>query len=67
MYVASDREYYLNSEDVRTVNMKHSEVALRRTARRIATNSKKTYEFDLDEIATLRLRCWRPLQDCINL
>ena len=67
MYVESDRKYYLNCEDIRFVDMEHTIVAVRQSARRVVTNSKKTYEFNVDEIESLKRMCWQPLHDCVNL
>ena len=67
MYTISEREYYLNSEDVRVINMKHTEVDVRRSARRAATNNKKTYEFDEGEIEKLKIGCWDPSRQVVNL
>jgi hypothetical protein len=61
MYVASDRDFYINSEDVRVINMQHQEVQVRRSARQLAAPSKPTYEFNIDEIALLQMRCWQPI------
>lgn len=72
MYSISDREYYLNSEDVRVINMKHTEVhrQVRRSSRSAAisnSNDRKTYEFNEQEIDKLRLRCWNPATQVVNL
>ena len=68
MYCTSEREYYLNSEDVRVINMKHKEVAVRRTARRVSSlSSKTTYEFDESEMEELKLGCWNPHTQLGNL
>jgi hypothetical protein len=61
LYVATDRDFYINSEDVRFVNMQHEEVRVRRSARQLSAPTKPTYEFNVDEIATLQMRCWQPL------
>jgi hypothetical protein len=59
MYVETDQDYYLMCEDVRLPNMQHKEVPVRRSARQLAAPANKTFEFDLEEIETLQLRCWR--------
>ena len=63
MYVSTELEYNLNSEDLRFLDMSDKEVPVRmqRKGRRTgnATNAKR-YEFSSSEIETLRARCWRP-------
>ena len=66
MYATSEREYYLNSEDVRVINMKHRELDVRRSARN-GVNDKKTYEFDENEIEKLKIGCWDPSRHVVNL
>jgi hypothetical protein len=62
MYVTTELEYYIHSEDVRMINMVHSRVAVRKSSRSIAaTNNKETYELIEDEIDTLKKRCWDPM------
>ena len=70
MYATSEREYYLNSEDVRVINMEHREIDVRRSARRVArsgVNDKKTYEFVESEIEKLKIGCWDPSRQVVNL
>ena len=70
MYATSEREYYLNIEDLRVINMKHREVDLRRSARRVArngVNDKKTYAFVESEIEKLKIGCWDPSRQVVNL
>ena len=66
-YATSDRDYYLSSEDVRVSNMKHSEVVVRRSSRGVAATDKKTYEFDQQDMERLKLACWDPLTQRVNL
>lgn len=62
MYVTTELEYYLQSKDVRMINMVHSRVEVRKSSRSIvATNNRETYELIQDEIDTLKKRCWGPM------
>ena len=61
MYVSTDREYNLHSEDIRLINMKGKELVARRSSRsRQSVTSSKTYELDNGELDKLRTKCWRP-------
>ena len=67
-YVASDRQFYLNCEDVRVGSMKHSEVVVRRSSRATTMpTDKKIYEFDQQDVQKLKLACWDPLTQRVNL
>jgi hypothetical protein len=62
VYVTTEMEYNLHSEDVRIVNMKHSKVKVRKSTRNPAQASNKdTYLFEEDEMDTLKEMCWKPL------
>ena len=62
MYSTTECELYnMSVEDVRFVNMKHSEVEVRRSSRQSVVSNVKTYELDESEIETLKARCWEPL------
>jgi hypothetical protein len=60
MYVSTDREFNLHSEDVRFVNLKHKEMQVRRSSRKTSVTNTKTIELDEVEMETLKSRCWRP-------
>jgi hypothetical protein len=62
MYVSTEREFNLHSEDVRLINMKHEEIVAQTSSRRKApTSNKKTYMLDELEIEALKLKCWQPI------
>jgi hypothetical protein len=61
MYVTTELEYFLNSEDVRVIDMKHSKLEVRKSARRVVASNKETFTFDDEELETLKKRCWQPL------
>ena len=62
LYTTSELEFNLNSEDVRLLHMKHSDVKVRRSARsKIQGNSMKTYLFDEHDMDILKARCWKPM------
>ena len=50
-----------SSEDVRFVDMKHSEIEVRRSSRASVVSATKVYDLDEGEIETLKQRCWEPL------
>ena len=60
MYSTTDCEFNLSVEDVRFANMKHSEVEVRRSSRMSVVSNAKVFELDVEEIETLKLRCWAP-------
>jgi hypothetical protein len=62
MYVTTDLEYFLHSEDVRIASMKHSRVEVRKSSRSIASSTKEIHLFDEEEMQTLKIRCWKGQQ-----
>ena len=62
MYSSTDLEFNLHSEDVRAINMKHSEVESRRSSRASTIMTAKVHTFDEVEIEELKLKCWKPLK-----
>ena len=63
MYSSTDCEFNLHSEDVRVINMKHSEVKSRRSSRATTITTAKVCMFGEDEIGQLKLKCWKPLNN----
>ena len=61
MYTTTECEFNMSVEDVRFVDIKHSEIEVRRSTRASVVSSAKTYELDEDEVETLKHRCWEPL------
>ena len=61
MYSSTDLEFNLHSEDVRAINMKHSEVESRRSSRASTITTAKVHTFDEVEIEELKLKCWKQL------
>jgi hypothetical protein len=64
MYVTTELEYNLHSEDVRVVSMSNSELVVRKSARQavIASSAgKKTYLLIEKELNVLKERCWTPM------
>ena len=64
IYITSEVDFYLNSEDVRVINVQHSEVPVRRSGRALAraASNKKTYSIDDEDIETLKNKCYKPLE-----
>ena len=63
MHSSADCEFNLHSEDVRVINMKHSQVKSTRSSRATTITTAKVYMFDKDEIGQLQLTCWKPLNN----
>jgi TRAP-type uncharacterized transport system substrate-binding protein len=63
IYITSEQEFFMNSEDVRVINMKHSEVQVRKSARALtqAASNKKTYKIEDEDMETLKNKCWESL------
>jgi hypothetical protein len=61
MYATTELEYYLHSEDVRVIDMKHSKLQVRKSARNVAGCNKEIFIFDEEEMETLKKRCWTPM------
>jgi hypothetical protein len=61
IYITSRTEYHLMSEDVRAINMKHSEVQVRKSARAKVASNKKIYKIEDEDMDTLKSVCWKPL------
>ena len=60
MYVTTELEFYLHSEDVRVINMQHSKIEVRRSSRQAQASNKESFLFNQTEIETLKSRCWDP-------
>jgi len=62
MYVTTELEFNLHSEDVRFVDMQHSKVKVRKSARNpVPSSNKDSYIFEEEEMNTLKTRCWKRL------
>lgn len=61
VYTTTECEYNMGIEDVRFVDMKHSEIEVRRSSRASVVSNARTYELNEDEIETLKTRCWEPI------
>lgn len=62
VYSISDMDFYLNSEDVRFVDMKHTEVERRQSQRSQTAPNSKLHKLVPKEIDQLKRLCWHPLQ-----
>jgi hypothetical protein len=61
MYTTTECEFNMGIEDVRFVDMKQSEIEVRRSSRASVVSAAKVYDLDEGEIETLKQRCWEPL------
>ena len=60
IYVDTDLEFYVNSEDVRLLNIRHEELPQVRRSQRHG-QAKKKYEINKEDIESLKLECYTPL------
>ena len=61
VYSVTDIQFYLNSEDVRFVDMKHGEVERRQSKRSQELPTSKLHKLDAKELDSLKKRCWNPM------
>ena len=61
VYSTTDLQFYLNSEDVRFVDMKFEEVQRKRSSRNQQVPGDKLLKLETKELGILRSRCWQPL------
>jgi hypothetical protein len=63
IYIDTELEFFLNSEDMRLLDVKHAELQVRKSKRHAAVpkHVSKTYTIDENElIETLKARCYTP-------
>ena len=61
VYSVTDIQFYLNSEDVRFVHMKHEEVERRQSKRSQELPTNKLHKLDAKGVDSLKKRCWNPM------
>ena len=61
MYPVTDAQFYLNSGDVRFVDMKHEEVERRQSKRSQQLPTNKLHKLDTKQIESLKKSCWGPM------
>ena len=61
MYSVTDTQFYLNSEDVRFVDMKHEEVEQRQSKRSQQLPTNELHKLDTKQIKSLKKSCWDPM------
>ena len=61
MHSVTDTQFYLNSEDVRFVDMKHEEVERRQSKRSQQLPTNKLHKLDTKQLESLKKSCWDPM------
>ena len=61
VYSVTDIQFYLNSEDVRFVDMKHEEVERRQSKRSQQLPTNKLHKLDTKQLESLKKSCWDPM------